>query len=156
VGTGAVGVVVAPGEVVAPGVVAGGVVAPGVVTVGVVAVVTGVVAVAAGVETTAAVVVVLDGEDEPESPASATSAATSTASASTAATPRWKGPIAVVAAAARRVRAAAPHCRHHSWCGCRGVPHSGQASIGCCGVGVEPVAGAGGAAVLTIPARAGG
>jgi hypothetical protein len=73
----------------------------------------------------------------PEPPLSLTSAAASTPSASVTVTA-----IATIGAfqlvgAARRVRAAAPQLRHHSWRGSSGAPHSGQAaSTG--GAGLAP------------------
>ncbi len=89
----------------------------------------------------------------PLEPASDTSAAVSAPSEST---------ITVVSAitggrhrgvAARRVRAAAPHRRHHSCSFPNGPPHSGQrSSTGSCG----GVAGGGGVATLTPTRPAGG
>ena len=116
-------VVVAVGVVV---VVVDGVVAPGVVGVVLVGTVAGG-TLAAG----ALVSVVVRGVAlEPESPASLTSEAARTPRESTATTSAPTSGARQLGDPARRVRAAAPQCRHHSWCGCRGVPQSGQASRG--------------------------
>jgi len=105
VDVGIVGVLAVPGVVAPPVavVVAGGkVAAPGTVAVGVV--------VAAGVVT-----VLVDGVGAgPESPASLTSAAASTPRASATVTAIVAAGAFQFGVAARRVRAAAPHCRHHS------------------------------------------
>ncbi len=85
-----------------------------------------------------------------EPPLSFTSAAASTPNASVRITA-----IATIGAfqlvgAARRVRAAAPQLRHHSWRGSSGAPHSGQAaSTG--GAGLTPGVGTvGGGWVATL------
>ncbi len=85
-----------------------------------------------------------------EPPLSLTSAAASTPSESAAI-----AAIATIGAfqlvgAARRVRAAAPQLRHHSWRGSNGAPHSGQdASTGGGGAALcEGRAGGGGVATL--------
>ncbi len=105
----------APGGVPAAPVVAGG---------AVVAVVVGVL-----VAPTGAVTVRVTGAGAgPESPASFTSAAARTASARAATTATATIGAFQPGAAARRVRAAAPQCRHHSWSPASGAPHSGQAS----------------------------
>ncbi len=71
-----------------------------------------------------------------ESPASETSAAASAPSESTITTPRAITGPCQRGVAARRVRAAAPHRRHHSCSAPIGAPQSGQASaIGTTGVG---------------------
>ena len=63
-----------------------------------------------------------------DGPVRLTSAAASAprASATTSASARIG--VFQLAGAASRVRAAAPHPRHHSWSACSGVPHSGQAA----------------------------
>lgn len=100
----------APG-VRAPGVVAPGVVAPGVALVGVVTV----------------LVIVLAGVVRGP-PASLTSDAVSAPSATTIASPSAISGVRQLGVEARRVRAAAPHRRHHSCSGRSGVPHSGHPS----------------------------
>ena len=65
---------------------------------------------------------------EPESPASDTREAASTPSDTTATTATAMIGAFQLEDVARRVRAAAPQFRHHSWSGRSGVAHSGQTS----------------------------
>jgi len=96
----------------------------------------------------------------PESPASFTSEAAiapseSAATIASAAT----GPFQL-GEAARRVRAAAPQFRHHSWLGASGVLHSGHVSAGVgaavADAGAAVVEPDGWASAFTIPARGDG
>jgi len=81
-----------------------------------------------------------------EPPERLTSAAASTPSASATTTASAAIRLFQLGDAARRVRAAAPQFRHHSWSGCNGAPHRGQASAagtraGAAAAGVAPPGG---------------
>jgi hypothetical protein len=132
------GEVPVPGAVVAPGTVApgAGVLGAGAAAVGVTAVGVLVTVVTAGLVVECA-----------EPPASVTSAAASTPIESMARTAIARIGAFHAGDAAKRVRAAAPQCRHHSCSGLSGVPHSGHVSP-MEGEGAA-VPGGGGAATLT-------
>jgi hypothetical protein len=154
----------AAGEVLVPGdVTAGDVAVPGDVTAGdvgvpvwpgvgvaPVAVAPGAAVVVVGATAAGAVVTVVVAGDagEPESPASLTRAAAITPSDSAATTASAMIGAFQLGDVARRVRAAAPQRRHHSWSEASGAPHSGQASA----LGAGRACGSAGAGVVAGPA----
>jgi hypothetical protein len=86
----------------------------------------------------------------PESPASFTSAAASTPTASTTTAARAAAGAPQLGDPAKRVRAAAPQCRHQSCSRCRAEPHTGHDSGAASAErGAWLEAGGGGAATLT-------
>ncbi len=141
----------APGALVLPGVLVPGASAPGAVVVGVVgALVPGAVGAVAPVAGVVTVLVMVVGGSASDPPASFTKEAASTPNASTitAASP-ISGPRQL-GVEARRVRAAAPQCRHQSWLLPSGEPHNGHSSVA---RGGAPVcAGAGETAAALTPA----
>jgi hypothetical protein len=149
---GDVGVVAVP-DVLAPDVRAPAVLAPDAPVAGTLVAGAAVLVVGAAAAAVVTVLVVAGGDESPA--ASLTSAAASTPSDSATSTASVVVRPFQLGDAARRVRAAAPQCRHHSCSGCSGAPQRGHASPGGVGgggagaaVGAWPPAG-GGAATLT-------
>jgi hypothetical protein len=142
--------VVRPAPAGDAGMLAAGTVVPGVLVAGVLVrgvLVAGVLAAPAAAAGAVAVLVIAGvfAAELPELPASETSAALSAPRES-----RITALSAITGArqlgiAARRVRAAAPHRRHHSCSACNGAPHSGHPSMG----GVDAGDGGGGAVTVT-------
>jgi hypothetical protein len=100
-------------------------------------------------------VVVVATAGVPEPVARLTSAAASTPSDSATTTASAAVRPLQLGDAARRVRAAAPQRRHHSWSGCNGAPHSGHGSPDGGDIACVPAVG-GDVATLTSPTPAGG